>query len=347
MATPNMGLVLPTVGVTAGPTYATENNDAFTTIDSHDHTSGKGVPVPSAGLNINADLSFNDYNATALRSVRFTSQDSTIGGATDLGCLYESGVDLYYNDGNGNQIQVTAGGKVNATSSGITSGTATASFSGSVLVVNSNTNTPANIKAGSLLIGNNVTSSNYATLSAPNPLAANYQLFLPTIPASTSFVTLDSSGNLSGSVSTTAGITGGNIAASTITGTQITSNINLPGNTVQENGKNVVVSNTNAASSLAIVRGSIRYFSGGTSDNVTGEGWSSSRTGTGAYTITFSSAFADTPTVVVGLMGSANSTGAGLVLGSESTTGFQVNTSFVNGSAVDVGFSFVAIGQRA
>lgn len=35
---------------------------------------------------------------------------------TNLGCLYESGVDLYYNDGNGNAVRITSGGAVNASS---------------------------------------------------------------------------------------------------------------------------------------------------------------------------------------------------------------------------------------
>lgn len=45
MATPDMGLDLPVPGVTTGPTWANKLNAALTTVDSHDHSSGKGAPV--------------------------------------------------------------------------------------------------------------------------------------------------------------------------------------------------------------------------------------------------------------------------------------------------------------
>ena len=80
---PNMNLIvpIPSTGVTGtgdvGPGYAQNiSNDLLTTIDTHDHSSGKGVQVTPAGLNINADLSFNNNNANQLRSTRFFSQPS-------------------------------------------------------------------------------------------------------------------------------------------------------------------------------------------------------------------------------------------------------------------------------
>ena len=93
--TPYMNLTLPTVSTTEGPEYATENNTAFTTVDSHNHTSGQGVQVPVAGLNINDDLSFLGFNLTTLRSLRLSAQGSPLNVVTDVGCVYESGVDLW------------------------------------------------------------------------------------------------------------------------------------------------------------------------------------------------------------------------------------------------------------
>jgi hypothetical protein len=118
-----MGLVLPTVSVTPGPLYATENNTALTSIDSHDHTSGKGLQVPTAGLNINADLPFAGFNATALRSTRFNSQSATLATGSDLNCLYVVNGNLYYNNASGVAVQVTAGTGVSvsgATVGGVT-----------------------------------------------------------------------------------------------------------------------------------------------------------------------------------------------------------------------------------
>ena len=45
MATTYMNLTLPTVGTTVGPTWASLLNTAITSIDSHDHSSGKGATI--------------------------------------------------------------------------------------------------------------------------------------------------------------------------------------------------------------------------------------------------------------------------------------------------------------
>lgn len=215
-----MALPIPAIGTDSGLVWEQSVDSALVIIDGHNHTSGSGVPVIPAGLNINSDLTFQSNNATFLRSVRFAPQMAPISGALDLDCVYVSGVDLYYNDGNGNQIQMTSGGSVLATSSGITSGTASASFVSSVLVVDAATNTPANIKGGSLLLGNNTAGTQYLTLSPPSAMASSYPLVLPLLPAANSFVTLDTSGNF-GTITQSGGIVASNIAAGTITTTQI------------------------------------------------------------------------------------------------------------------------------
>lgn len=224
---PNMGLVVPTVGVDPGPDWGNNLNASLIIVDGHNHSPGQGIQITPAGMSINSDLPFGNNNAINLRSVRFQVQGSAISGAADLGCLYLTGADLWFNDENGNQIQMTAGGTVNATSSGISSGSATASFVGGVLVVNAAANTPANIQGASLLLGNNVASSKYLTLSPPNSMVANYQLNLPNLPSSTSFLTLDTSGNIVGSIPTNQGITGSNLAGNTIDGSKIVAGFGL------------------------------------------------------------------------------------------------------------------------
>jgi hypothetical protein len=114
----NMGLTVPTpsTGVTgtgdSGPGYATNISNDLNTIDTHDHSSGKGVQVTPAGLNINADLSFGSNNAKDLRSVRFTSQASALAGASDVGEVYVKSGDLWYVNSSGVQVQVTAGSAI-------------------------------------------------------------------------------------------------------------------------------------------------------------------------------------------------------------------------------------------
>lgn len=218
--TPLMNLPNPVPGLDPGPDYANNLQASLNILDQHNHSSGSGNQVNPSGIDVNTDLAFNLNNATLLRSARFSPQLTPLALPPDLGCLYVSGVDLFYNDVSGTQIQITSAGGVNATSSGISSGTATAAFAGGVLVVDSAANTPANIQGGSLLLGNNVANSKFLTLSPPSAMGANYSLVLPALPASTQFVTLDTSGNLA----TATSVQGAQIAAGSIQAAQIAPN---------------------------------------------------------------------------------------------------------------------------
>lgn len=212
MNSPNMGFPLSVIGQSTGLQWEQNVNQALTTIDGHNHTNGSGVQIPPSGLNINAPLPFNNQQATGLQAVVFTPQPSL----ATLFSIYSVGSDLYYNDGIGDVIQITKSGSVNATSSGISSGTASASFSSGTLVVDSNTNTPGNIKAGSYLMGDDTTDGFFVTLSPPT-LSSSYSLVLPALPGSTKFVTLDTSGNLG----TTSAVSGAQIAAGSLTAAQL------------------------------------------------------------------------------------------------------------------------------
>ena len=218
-----MSLPVSIVGQTSGVNWETNLNAALGIIDQHNHTPGSGVLIPPAGLNLNSDVTFQGNDAIQLRAVRFTPQTSPIPNTgADIGEIYVSNNDLYYNDvTGGHSIQITKNGGINATSSGISSGTASASFSGGTLVILSNVNVPANVELGSIFMGNAASWPNFLELEPPSLITASYPLVLPQLPGSTSFLTLDTSGNIVASVSTTAGITASNIANGTITTTQI------------------------------------------------------------------------------------------------------------------------------
>lgn len=193
--TPLMGLTESTIGVDSGLAWETNLNSSLKVIDGHNHSPGNGSPISASGINVSSALPFNNNQAISLQAAVFTQQ-SSLG---TLNALFV-GTDgnLYFNDSAGDaSIQITSGGAVNSTSSGISSGSATASFVSSVLVVNAASNTPANIQAGSLLIGNNSSGSKFLTLAPPTAMAANYSLTLPSLPASTNLLTCDSSGNIS------------------------------------------------------------------------------------------------------------------------------------------------------
>lgn len=221
---PNMGFANGIPGVDPGPDYATNQFNTNTIIGAHNHSNGSGVPITPGGLNINSDFPINGNNLTLVKSVEYVSQGSPLAGASPfLDTTYFSSGDFYVNDGAGNQIQITKSGALNATSSGISSGSASAAFSGGVLVVDSATNTPANIQVGSVLIGNILSGSNFATLQAPSSLGANYSLTLPPSNSTggTTFMTIDASNNMGEGPALTAGITSANIANATITGAKI------------------------------------------------------------------------------------------------------------------------------
>lgn len=115
--TPDMNLVLPDVSITAGPQWATLLNAALTLIDSHDHSTGKGLQVTPSGLNISSDLTFASNNATNLRSLRFFNNLSFTPGASDKTCLYALNGELFYIDASGNNVQVTLNGAVDVSGS--------------------------------------------------------------------------------------------------------------------------------------------------------------------------------------------------------------------------------------
>ncbi len=199
---PNMNLPVPGVGLTDGPQWALDVNSCFSLIDQHDHSSGQGVQITASGINIGSDFPMNNNNLTLVRSLRFTSQGSPLVLPTDLGCLYESGVDLYFNDGNGNPIRITQLGAVVGTPGSITALTAPASATyvagNGTFVWQQAVNTAANLDAASVIIRKDTVSSNGITIQAPVGLSADYSFVLPAAPPATeSFLTMDSSGNLS------------------------------------------------------------------------------------------------------------------------------------------------------
>lgn len=198
-----MSLPVPGVGTEDGPQWATDLNNCMAILDQHNHAAGSGVQINPGGININSDLAMNSNNLTIIRSLRFLPQGSPLALPTDLGCLYESGVDLYYNDANGNQIQITSGGGVAGSPGSIGSLTAPASatyIAGSkTFVWQSGVNKAAAMDNGGITIREtDVAAANGITLVSPTGLGTNYQLTLPgALPGSTQFFTSSAVGLVS------------------------------------------------------------------------------------------------------------------------------------------------------
>ena len=247
-----MSLPIPGVGTEAGPNYAQDVNDSLTLLDSHNHTLGQGTQIPTAGLNINADLTFNQFGITNSKHVSFTAQSSAL---TSVGTIYELNADLYFVDGNGNNVRITQSGAVAAAPGNITGLIAPASFtyvpSSSTFVAQSDVAVAANLDAGSLLMRNLSPNSTYALTLQPPTLTVDYSITLPVLPASQKIMTLDASGTMSAPYSLdnstitaisdvlqvpTGGITATQIANGTITTTQISPTAGITANQIAAPG---------------------------------------------------------------------------------------------------------------
>ncbi len=185
-----MGLTIDVPLVTPGPDWAADIVENFQLLDVHDHTSSNGVRVPTAGININADLSFNSFNAIALRTIRLDNQTSTPSDVGDLRILYSKNGELAYRDGSGNEVVITNNGSI-AGASGTISGLvspASAVYSSITksLTISADTGKLArfNISEISLYEFDNPT-ANPITIKTPAAVAAPYTMTLPGAPATT------------------------------------------------------------------------------------------------------------------------------------------------------------------
>lgn len=139
MSTTNfLGLTLPTVSQSLGPLWAEQINEAFQVIDAHDHTSNKGVRIPSAGLNINAELDFNSNAACNLTQLKLISNNGTLTGATNANSTYVSSGNLYFTNSSGTAVQLTDGGSV-VTSAGALQTVETQAVSSNITISPSDT----------------------------------------------------------------------------------------------------------------------------------------------------------------------------------------------------------------
>jgi hypothetical protein len=114
--TPNMNLDLPVVSTTLGPEWASDLNAALDLVDSHDHSSGKGVKVTPAGLDINASVNFQGNTLTQVLAILMQAADAAA--TSNTGSIQRVGSDLYWVNGAGNAVQITSGNSIVSTGSG-------------------------------------------------------------------------------------------------------------------------------------------------------------------------------------------------------------------------------------
>lgn len=205
--TDNMLLDLPDVGTTPVASAAAKLVDALETVDTHDHSEGKGAQVTCAGININADLEMNGHELTEVGAVEMVSNAEAIAGASNANKINAVNGELYFTDGNGLPVRITSNGGLDVTVSGGWSGdysstdaegtyiSATSTFK---LMQDATTNQAGILDVGDIKLRTTTAGeSSYVTIKSPDP-ASNYDLTLFEAPpgSGSSLVTLDSTGQL-------------------------------------------------------------------------------------------------------------------------------------------------------
>lgn len=197
---PNMGFTNPEVG-DPGTGYATNLRNSLTTIGAHDHTTGKGIKVPTAGININADLEFNASDATELRTARFDTTGATIV-ASDRRALYHVAGELFYIDDAGLATQITNNGSVAGPVGTITgmTGSATVVYSPSTntYAFTDDAGAPGGLDTGCIRIAEEVVGGKGPVICSDPATAADFNVFFPTaLPAANRALCLNASGSIS------------------------------------------------------------------------------------------------------------------------------------------------------
>ena len=212
--TPNMGLVVPD-DHTSLDTWGLALNTAFGVsgggIDAHDHSPGKGVLVPSAGIGINADLSFATFALTTAKAITFNPVAvSAVTGYANALFVDATGHNLYFRNNSGTNVQLTNGGTINMSLIGGIGGdyasvNALVQYNDSskdYLLQQEGSPRPwAGLETGDIKLFQKAASiANAVTLKSPSALAAGYSMTMPAaLPGSTAALQISAAGVITAS----------------------------------------------------------------------------------------------------------------------------------------------------
>lgn len=104
MATPNLGITKPVIHTTLDPEWSQDINAGTDLIDAHDHSPGKGAPIHSNAIDIDANLSMQGYDLTNLNQLTF-NRAATV--PTGVYSFYWYSNELWLQNGGGVPLQLT------------------------------------------------------------------------------------------------------------------------------------------------------------------------------------------------------------------------------------------------
>lgn len=205
-----MGLAYPTQGDTED-IWGTVLNTLLGLVENHDHSSGKGVQIPSSALAIDADVSWATHAITSMLAIEF-SEVATSSVTSYVDALFVNAADhnLYFRNQGGTNVQVTSGNTLNVSIVGGIGGdysTVGALFSYDdstrrYLAQQEGSPRPwAGLATGDIDLYQKAASiANKVTIKSPSALAASYAVTMPAaLPSAQALLQMDASGNLSAS----------------------------------------------------------------------------------------------------------------------------------------------------
>ena len=109
--TPNMGLVLPEVGVDSPNLSANLTNEAIRKIDRHNHSPQGGVKISADRVDFTSGMDVNNQSLVNVKEITFR-ENSDQSGDIPVGALFARGGDLIYKDLRGRETRITLNGLV-------------------------------------------------------------------------------------------------------------------------------------------------------------------------------------------------------------------------------------------
>ncbi len=212
MPTTNLGMTLPTEDGSSG-VWDTLLIACLNLIDSHDHSSGKGVTVKTAGISINADLPFGGFAATGMKAIDFTPvAEASVSALAAALFVSDDDDDLYFRTVGGVNVKIISGTSLNAALlAGFTgdygAGDEQAEYTSgtSIYDFRKDDTTRAFLDTSDIRLFEGTSGVSTAVkLKSPASLAGSYTMTMPAaLPGSTSLVMLSAAGLLSTSLTPT------------------------------------------------------------------------------------------------------------------------------------------------